>query len=329
MIGRDRAVRSRACWSLVGAVVLGAALVTSALWPSEALAEPAGTGDAGGPALGVAPTTSIVAAGDVACGPPVNLALRSCSQGRTAALVRRLAPEAVLMLGDAQYGRGSPAEFAARDAYRDTWGRFAGRTIPVAGNHDWETPGAAGYRGVFDARTGGRFYYSRTLSNGWHVIALDSDCRRVGGCGPTSRQMQWLRSDLVASDGRPTIVMWHHPRWSSGSHGDNAAVDTLWRVAAGDRDVQIVLNGHEHNYERLRPMSPDGQFRASGARTFIVGTGGIGLRQAAPGPRDARSALFAASSHGVLRLDLRPAGYSWRFVATNGAPADAGTSGLR
>ena len=276
-------------------------------------------------------TTTVVAAGDIACRPPVNLSLHSCSQQRTANLVESLQPAAVLMLGDSQYQSATAAEYNAPGAYVQTWGRpsILQRTIPVAGNHEWLTPGAAGYRSVFAGRTGGRFYHSRDLSNGWHVIGLDSDCDEVGGCTSTSAQGRWLAADLAANDRKPTIVMWHHPRWSSGEHGDNAATGPLWLATVSDPDVQIVLNGHDHDYERLHRTGRYGAVTSTGARTFIVGTGGAGLRAAPSGARDVHSAFFGSSAHGVLRLTLRPDGYDWRFVAARGTLDDSGTSPLR
>ena len=279
-------------------------------------------------AASVRGTTTVVAAGDVACKPPVVLSRVECSQGRTAALVQRINPSAVLMLGDAQDKFGTIGEFHARNAYVDTWGRFLGRTIPVAGNHDWMTAGAAGYRLVFADRTGGRFYHSRDLRNGWRLIGLDSNCVQVGGCSTSSPQARFLRRDLAANDGRPTIVIWHHPRWSSGQQGDNPAVDALWRIAVGDRDVQLVLNGHDHDYERMKPISPTGAVSASGARMFVVGTGGAFLTRRLSG-LDPRSATFSSAAHGVLQLTLRPDGYDWRFRAARGALTDWGSSPLR
>lgn len=278
-----------------------------------------------------ATTTTVVAAGDIACAPPVNLALSSCSQQRTANLVETIGAEAVLVLGDTQYPAGTVAEFNAPGAYVDTWGRpgILRRTLPVAGNHEWRTPGAAGYRSVFDGRTGGRFYHSRDLSNGWHVIALDSSCDKVGGCSPSSPQGVWLRADLAANDRQPTIVMWHHPRWSSGAHGADPATQPLWSMAVADRDVQIVLSGHEHSYERMHRTGASGSLTTAGARAFVVGTGGAALRAAPSAARDVRSAVFSSSAHGVLQLTLRPTGYDWRFRAARGVLADSGTSGLR
>ena len=314
---------------LASVALVAGALRALAIGPFATDDTASGSGDT--VATSVTGAVTVVAAGDVACRPPVRLDRNPCSQGRTAGLVERLDPEAVLMLGDAQYQNGSVEEFHAPDAYVATWGRpeVLSRTIPVAGDHDWRTRGAAGYRSVFDGITGGQFYHSRDLSNGWHVVALDSNCDQVGGCTADSPQGQWLQQDLDANDGKPTIAIWHHPRWSSGVNGDEEGVDLLWRAVVADPDVQIVLNAHEHNYERMRPVDVDGTPSGAGAAMFVVGTGGVALRQAPSDARDERSVLFGASAHGVLELTLRPDGFDWRFRVARGRLSDSGSSNLR
>lgn len=306
-----------------GLLAAGVVALAVALAPSAAQTPPSAAAATG--------TTTVVAAGDIACRPPVNLSLNGCSQKRTADLVQSLQPEAVLMLGDSQYQSSTAAEYNAPGAYVQTWGRpwILQRTIPIAGNHEWQTAGAAGYRSVFDGRTGGRFYHSRDLSNGWHVIGLDSDCEQVGGCTATSPQGRWLAADLAANDGKPTLVMWHHPRWSSSGQGDNEVAAPLWLAAVSDPDVQIVLNGHDHHYERMHRTGPHGGVTTSGARMFVVGTGGAALRPATSAARDERSAFLGAGAHGVLHLTLRPNGYDWRFAVARGTLRDSGTSPLR
>ncbi len=134
-------------------------------------------------------------------------------------------------------------------------------------------------------------------------MALDSSCDDVGGCDVDSPQVRWLRADLAAADGRPTIVMWHHPRHSSGEHGNERDVDDLWEVSVGDPDVQVVLNGHDHDYERWHRMDAEGEPTTAGARQFVVGTGGRS-HYCSDGERDSRSAVFDCSSFGVLALTL-------------------------
>ena len=157
--------------------------------------------------------------------------------------------------GDNAYENGSPDQF--RDCYDPTWGAFKDRTRPAAGNHDWETKDLAGYLGYFGeaAAPQGVSWYSYDLGT-WHVVVLDSDCAAVGGCEATSPQGRWLAADLAASDATCTLAIWHHPRFSSGFHGNIAEVAPFWEAlyAAG---ADVVINGHDHDYERFAPQTPD------------------------------------------------------------------------
>jgi hypothetical protein len=269
---------------------------------------------------------SVVAAGDIACRPGSPVTASTCQHARTAAVVGDIDPHAVLLLGDIQYESGSVAEFRGQGGWTGTWSAFFDRTWPAPGNHEWRTPGAAGYRDVFDARTGGAFWYSRDLG-AWHLVSLDSDCAHVGGCGAGSPQHEWFQQDLAAADGRPTLVFWHSPRFSSGVHGNDPALADLWATAVADRDVQLVLAGHEHSYERFGPVGADGAPDPEGVRSFVVGTGGRSLRCAyAPQPG---SEVFGCGSAGVLSLVLRAADYDWKFVPATGGFTDSGTSRVR
>jgi hypothetical protein len=228
----------------------------------------------------------------------------------------------VFAAGDLVYEEGSAAQF--RDCYDPTWGVFRDRTMPVPGNHDWGTPGLAGYLGYWGTRAVGSTgdpWYSYDLG-AWHVVMLDSDCGRVGGCGPSSRQGTWLVADLQASHAACSIAIWHHPRFSSGQHGDDAAVapfwDALWTAGA-----DIVVNGHDHDYERFAPQDPSGVADpARGIREFVVGTGGASLR--AFGTLRPNSLVRIAGAHGVLALALHAASYDWTFISVDGTTRDAG-----
>src|SRR5206468_6721592 len=172
----------------------------------------------------------------------------------------------VLALGDNAYGSGSPTEYATR--YAPTWGTQAFRTRPVAGNHDYDTPGAAGYFGYFGAAAGqpGAGYYSYDLG-AWHLVALNSNCTDAGGCAAGSPQEQWLRADLAAHPAACTLAYWHHPLFSSG---DNAFPDVrpFWDALYAAR-ADVVLSGHDHFYERFAPQRPDSTADEQGVRQFI------------------------------------------------------------
>ncbi len=272
-----------------------------------------------------ATAVTVVAVGDIACKPGAPVTATTCKHGKVADKVAQINPTAVLTLGDNQYEKSSMTELTTRGGWTGTWSRFNAKTYPAVGNHEWNTANAQAYRDYFKARHGGRLWYSYNLG-AWHFISLDSDCAKVGGCGPTSRQGTWLKKDLAANQGKPTVVYWHHPRFSSGKHGSLLVAKPLWDAVVADRDVEIVLNGHDHNYERFKRMGVSGP-ASNGVRLFVVGTGGKSFycdNKKVPGQR-----TFQCSSHGVLKLTLRPTGFDWKFVAATGTYADSGTSGLR
>jgi len=274
-------------------------------------------------------TVTVAAAGDVACAPGKGEHTDHCAHGAVAATVTRLDPDAVLALGDLQYQKGELADF--QRSYHRTWGRFYDRTYPAPGNHEWLTPDAQGYRDYFRRRleaigVGDTMYYSFDLGS-WHVISLDSDCSKVSGCGAADPMVRWLRADLADHDGRPTLVYHHHPRWSSGRHGSAYELAGLHAVLVADRDVAVVLAGHDHFYERFGPMGTSGP-RAGGVRYFVVGTGGSN-HTCGTGARVPGSEVVSCDAFGVLQLTLRPDGYDWRFVPAEGAFTDSGRSRLR
>jgi Calcineurin-like phosphoesterase len=256
----------------------------------------------------------LVGAGDVAsCG--------LTADSKTAALLDGIAGR-VFVAGDVAYPSGTAAQF--RDCYGPTWGRWRLRTSPVPGNHDYATAGAAPYFAYFGTRAGvkGQGWYAENLGT-WRVYYLNANCTKVG-CGSTSAQVAWLRADLAANPHACVAAVWHQPLFSSGQHGNNASVRPLWNVlqAAG---AELVINGHDHDYERFAPQTSAGVASATGIREFVVGTGGAALRPFAT--VRANSVVRNASTYGVLKLTLRAGGYDWRFVPVAGqAFADAGSA---
>jgi hypothetical protein len=231
----------------------------------------------------------------------------------------------VFTVGDNAYENGTADQF--RDCYGPTWGRHLGRTRPAPGNHDWGTRQLAGYLDYFGAAAQGptgTSWYSYDLG-AWHVIVLDSECAKVDGCGPSSPQGAWLAADLAASDTTCTMAIFHVPRFSSGSeHGNEPEMDVFWRplYAAG---VDVIVNGHDHDYERFAPQDPEGREDLSqGIREFVVGTGGVPLREF--GTPVANSQLRALVGHGVVAFTLHDAGYGWEFIVAGNAFRDRGTA---
>ncbi|HEX4805710.1 MAG TPA: metallophosphoesterase [Conexibacter sp.] len=266
---------------------------------------------------------ALVAAGDIACPAGMAPGRFACRQADTAALVARLRPDAVAALGDLQYERGSLADFRA--SFDRTWGRFGRLLHPAAGNHEYGTPGAAGYFATFPSGRAGRpgeGWYAYALGS-WHVVVLNANCDIVG-CGAGSPQQRWLAADLAAHRARCTLAYWHQPRFSSGLHGSDAALAPLWRTLQ-QAGADVVLSGHDHDYERFAPQDADGRLdRRHGVVQFVVGGGGRSLY---PIPRAAPNSRARASTFGVLRLTLGRGAYAWRFVgAAGGRFHDAGAA---
>ncbi len=230
----------------------------------------------------------------------------------------------VATFGDNAYPKGAAADFAR--CYDPTWGEFKALTRPSPGNHEYETAGASGYFEYFGTAAGdpGKGYYSYDLGS-WHVISLNSNCSFVagGGCADGSLQEKWLKADLAAHSNACTLAYWHHPRFSSASHGDRAFVSPFWDdlYQAG---ADVVLNGHDHVYERFAPQNPSGQTDpAQGIREFVVGTGGGELT--AFETINPTSEARVEGKHGVLKMTLHPEDYDWQFVTADGTVADSGS----
>ena len=277
------------------------------------------------------PSPAATAGGTIATGPTVTAAAGPSSSAETVTLITAgdiarcdaqddestaaLADTyagTVLVLGDNAYEDGSSRDY--QDCYQPSWGRLLDRTLAVPGNHEHQTAGARAYFDYFGPRAGpaGRGWYAQTLG-AWRLITLDSECRAVGGCGPGSPQYAWLTAELNEHASPCTVVAFHRPRYSSGFHGDDASVDPLWRLVV-DAGADIVLNGHEHSYERLGPMDADGRADADGVEVFIAGTGGAALR----GFDDVveTSQVRIDDRHGVLVLQLAEGSFDWAFHST-------------
>jgi acid phosphatase type 7 len=281
----------------------------------------------------------IAAAGDIACDPTSgsfnggNGSATSCRQRYTSDLLLDAVLAAVLPLGDVQYYCSGYQAFL--QSYDLSWGRVKDITRPVAGNHEYLTSGgtdcnpanagAAGYFNYFGAAAGnsGQGYYSYNIGD-WHLIALNSNCTDVGGCGPLSPMGRWLAADLAANSNWCTLAYWHIPLFSSGGRAELNSQE-IWRTLYNN-DVDVILNGHDHIYERFAPQTPDAILDPiRGIRQFTVGTGGsnhTSLTTIAANSEERNTDTF-----GVLKLTLRPTGYDWVFVPEAGGHfTDEGSS---
>jgi len=227
-------------------------------------------------------------------------------------------PGTVYLTGDNAYEDGSLDEF--NNCYGPSWGRHKARTRPVPGNHEYQTPNAGGYFAYFGAAAGDptKGYYSFELGD-WHVIVLNSEINSVAG----SPQEQWLRADLAANDRQCTLAIWHEPVFSSSGGGysnGRAFYQALYEAYA-----DVILNGHDHVYERFAPQAPSGaRDDIQGIRQFTVGTGGATLHGF--GTIRPNSEARNTQAWGVLKLTLRSSSYDWEFLPGAGQVySDAGS----
>ena len=235
-----------------------------------------------------AETVTVAAAGDIAR-PSFGL-----PQQQTADLVTSFNPTAVFALGDTQYENGELANF--QTYYDASWGAFKSTTFPIPGNHEYQTPGAAGYYTYFGAAAGdpSKGYYSFDLGD-WHVVAVNTNCSKI----ECPAQKSWMTADLAADPHLCDMVIYH-------------AANLQWpRTKAKAAGVDVALTASRHVYERWAPES--------GLVRFIVGTGGFSLGKLNSG------AVVGVRQFGILRLTLNATAYSWSFVDINGTVGDSGS----
>jgi acid phosphatase type 7 len=264
---------------------------------------------------GVNEPAVLIGAGDISvCG------LQGDDQ--TAALVAQLIeqyPQAqVFTAGDNAQLNGEMYEYT--DCYAQSWGRFAGRIHPSPGNHDWYIEEGSAYFSYFGTAAGrfGLGYYSYNLG-GWHIVALNSNCSATGcavcnshGCSQDSVQLEWLKRDLAAHHQPCTLLYWHHPLRTSGIVPVSPNAGPFWQAAA-EAGAEIVVNGHDHHYERFAPLDAQGKVdTARGIRSFIVGTGGAWLFPLGVKPL-AVTEVRNNDTFGVILFKLFPGHYEWEF----------------
>lgn len=242
----------------------------------------------------------------------------------TAKLIDKI-PGTVFAVGDLAYPDGSDEQFA--NCYGPTWGRFKVRTRPAPGNHEYHKTGASGYARYFGEAAGdsSKGYYSYELG-AWHIVVLNSECAEVGGCEAASPQGRWLKQDLAQHPVACTLAYFHQPLFSSGGkHGNNPEMKPLWDLLY-NAGAEIVINGHDHDYERFAAQDPEGHADAQhGIREFVVGSGGKNSHRKM-GVTQPNSEARNDDTFGVLKLTLHPRGYDWEFVPEAGKTfTDTGT----
>ena len=253
------------------------------------------------------PDATLLAAGDIG-------RCDSTNDEATGALLGQYPSATVAALGDIAYENGTTAELGCFDR---AWGAAKARIRPVPGDHDYGTAGAAPYFSYFGAAAGapGSGYYSYELG-AWHVVALNTNCDQIGGCGVGSPQERWLRADLRAHRSQCTLAYSADPLFASAG-GGNAAIKPLWQ-ALYDNGTDVVVAGDSHYYERFAPQTPSGVADPNGIREFIAGTGG-GTLFGTPLSRAANSEFVQTGTYGVMRLTLHADGYGWTFLPVAGS----------
>jgi acid phosphatase type 7 len=300
-----------------GAVAVGAALVLAAPATMTSAAPERSAPPGEWPAAAPRRAPLVVAAGDIATDDSADSA--------TARLVRRNQPRSVLVLGDLAYPDGSRSNYLRY--YDPTWGTFKHRTRPAPGNHEY-LPGTGSphfyyryFARQLPDRRGGQ-YYAYNVGT-WRLYSLNCEI----DCDASSRQARWLRRDLASHPGKHKLAYLHRPRYSCGKHGSSTRPDALWdRLLAARTD--IVLAGHDHNYQRYPRMNSDGSPTRRGIISFVVGTGGAALyhisgSEAHQGCR--RAQFVQGRRHGVLKLRLGATGFRWAFVTPNHRVLDSGS----
>ena len=278
------------------------------LLPAFLVAFSQATGSATTPGAVGDETAVLVGAGDIAdC--------RDLSGAEATAKLLEELPGTVMAIGDLAYPDGTPENFAC---YERTWGRVKSRTRPAVGNHEFHSAGATYYFSYFGVEAGDpkKGYYSYRLG-AWHIVVLNSECVEVGGCEAGSPQEKWLREDLAAHPAACKLAYFHKPLFSSGgAHGDDLQFKDFWRALYEAR-ADVIVNGHDHDYERFAPQDPNGAADpAQGIREFVAGTGGKNHRPFHE--PDKNSEVRNADAFGVLKLTLHGHAYDWSFIPEAG-----------
>jgi hypothetical protein len=239
---------------------------------------------------------------------------------QTGAMMRRFGGIA-FTLGDNAYFEGSAQQY--HDCYDPTWGAFKSYTYPAPGNHEYQSPAATPYYEYFGSNAGpfGQGWYSFEAGD-WHVVSLNSNYRDGVGVRANSAQALWLAADLAAHRNKCTLAYWHHPLFTSGPNGPNVDMRDIWTILY-NAGVDVVLNGHDHLYERFGPQDPSGRpDPVKGIRQFTVGTGGAALYQIASLAANSERII---SQHGIMKLTLSSDRYDWEFLPLAGS-GDAGSA---
>ena len=236
--------------------------------------------------------------------------------------------DVVIALGDNAYPGGTARDYER--CFTPSWGdstkSIMKRIRPTPGNHEHLTDMAAPYYAYFGDKAGSpkKGYYSYDLGD-WHIVVLNSEIvvNTSFLSAEQDAQRDWLKDDLAKSQANCTLAYMHHPRFSSGWHGSDLRMQPFWQLLY-DAGVDIVLSGHDHEYERFQPQTPAGVVdTARGIVQFVIGTGGGELRgfRTRPAPN---STARVEGHFGVLKMSLGAAAYQYAFIDVTSRVWDPG-----
>ncbi len=269
----------------------------------------------------------IVAVGDIACDPTSpkanGLDPVECQDKKVRELVNSINPDKILILGDIAYDKGTTESFT--NGFYKTWGDIKTKFLPAPGNHEYGTKNAAGYFNYFGSQAGeGLAGYYTTKIGDWSIYSLNSNCPETNDCSVNSTQINWLKSQLQNDTNKCQLAFWHHPQFSTSKHSVDPAqtnrLPSAWQLLQNS-NAELVLNGHEHNYEKFAQQLLDGTKSDDGIREFVVGTGGRSLYQQV---RQNANSEYFYSGFGALELELYPSSYSWKFYNIDNKILDSG-----
>ena len=229
------------------------------------------------------------------------------NSARMVRVIRRADPDRILYLGDV-YPDGTRDDFTR---WATPWRRLVRRIAPTPGNHEWERA-SEGYEPFWQDVTGEAppTYYKFSAA-GWDILSVNSEHSDAEAI------KSWL-ADEASSGGDCRIAFWHRPAYSAGKYkAGDARAREFWDALDGS--ARIIVNGHDHNLQRMRPRN--------GVVEFIAGAGGRYRHNVS---ENHRRLAFGDDDHfGALRLTLTPGTARWRFVAAGGKVLDRGSLGCR
>lgn len=243
------------------------------------------------------------AVGDIACSTQMLIdKVKACKDEEVSDIARSQNLDLLFVVGDIQYNSHSYREFV--DNYLDRWGDMRDITKPAAGNHEYSDGKGKGY---YKSWNGIPSHYSLDIGERWHAVVLNTNCQFVS-CAKNSEQYDWLRLDLSNNRTKCVVAFGHHPRYSSGVHGDNPDIEPLYELM-GEYGVVVYISGHDHHYERISGRIPQ----------IVIGTGGADLRRVSRARiwADSKSEFINDRDFGILKLSIDNNIITSQFITTS------------